>query len=81
MPDRSRTPAHSVGEPYSPSVRPHDFEACREWPFCGCLRECDETTAAAPRRAARRFRLIVLLSCAVPTLYAAFLFLSLRSAP
>lgn len=74
MSDRPRTPVHLAGSPY-------DFEACAEWPYCGCLRACDEHRASAPRRAARRFRLYVLIGCIVPSLYAAVLFLSHWSAP
>lgn len=74
MPDRPRTPVHAFGEPY-------DFEACPEWPWCGCLRACDEAHLARPRRAARRLRLYVLLGCAVPALYAAFFLVSHWSAP
>lgn len=72
MPEHRRIPVHSFGQPY-------DFEDCGEWPGCGCLRACKEI-AEAPRRAARRFRLLVLLGCVVPTFYAAFLFLSQWSA-
>lgn len=68
MSERRRTPVHSFGQPY-------DFAGCGAWPGCGCLRACKDIVEA-PRRAARRFRLFVILGCVVPTGYAAFLFLS-----
>lgn len=73
MSDRRDIPVHLYGRPY-------DFDACGAWPECGCLRACAGDVADRSRRARRRFRLLVIVGCVAPTLYAAFLFLSQWSA-